>query len=103
MPFLSPSADEQALAQADADVLGRVVGVDVQVALGLDGQVDPAVLAQVGEHVVEEADAGVDLVRADAVEVELAADVGLLGLPMYLSDSIFHGCFQVFVYVGVSP
>ena len=36
MPFLSPTALRERLAERDADVLDRVVGVDVQVALGLD-------------------------------------------------------------------
>ena len=43
MPALSPSAWARRLAEADADVLDGVVGVDVQVALGLDGEVDQAV------------------------------------------------------------
>ena len=42
------------LAESDADVLDRVMGVDVQVALGLDRQVDRAVAGDLVEHVIEE-------------------------------------------------
>ena len=49
------------LAERDADVLGGVVVVDVQVALGLHGDVDARVAREQVEHVIEEADAGRDL------------------------------------------
>ena len=67
------------LAERDADVLGGVVVVDVQVALGLDGQVDAGMARQQVEHVVEEADAGRDRRRAGAVEIDRDLDVGFLG------------------------
>ena len=56
--------------------------VDVQVALGLDREVDQAVAGDLVEHVVEEADAGGDLGRAGAVEVDVDLDRGLLGLAL---------------------
>ena len=49
--------------------------VDVQVALGLHGQVDEAVPGEQRQHVIEEADAGLDLALAGAVEVEAERDV----------------------------
>ena len=49
------------LAERDADVFDRVVAVDVQVALGVDVEVDQAVAGDLVEHVVEEADAGGEL------------------------------------------
>ena len=58
------------LAQHDADVLDRVVGVDVEVAGGLHGEVEAAVPAELAEHVVVEREAGRDLGRARAVEVD---------------------------------
>ena len=67
------------LAEHDAGVFGGVVLVDVQVALGLQLDVDPGVARQELEHVVEEADAGRDLGAAGAVEVQLDGDLGLLG------------------------
>ena len=77
----------QGLAERDADILDGVVVVDVQVAGGLKAQVQQAVAGDVGEHVVEEADAGDDLAPAVAVEVDAEGDIGLrcpardLGLP----------------------
>ena len=64
------------LAQANAHVLDRVVLVDVQVAGGLDGQIDGGVLGQQRQHVVEEADAGGDLRLAAAVQRQFQVDVG---------------------------
>ena len=46
------------LAQRDAHVLDGVVAVDVQVALGLDVQVDQAMAGDLVEHVIEKTDAG---------------------------------------------
>src|SRR5215831_5313184 len=57
MPALSPSASQR-LAQREGGVLDRVMRVDVGVPLRLDGQVEQAVLGQLGEHVIEEWHAG---------------------------------------------
>src|SRR3984885_9007956 len=70
----------QRLAECDRRVLNRVVGVDLGVALGADGEAEAAVLAELVEHVVEERDAGLDLDRARAVEVDLDQQLRLLGL-----------------------
>ena len=48
------------LADADADILDRVVRAGLQVAGRLHRQVEPAVAGEQVEHVVEEADAGLD-------------------------------------------
>ena len=59
------------LAERDADVLDRVVRVDVQVALGLDLEVEHAVARDLVEHVVEERHAGGEsFAAAAAVEVD---------------------------------
>ena len=67
------------LAERDSDIFGSVVLVDVQVASGLDGEVDPGVACEEIEHVVEEADPGLDRGRAAAVEIDGNRNVGLLG------------------------
>src|ERR1700731_2649713 len=72
-----------------ADILGRVVEVDVEIAFGLQGDVDQTVLSELVEHVVEKADAGRDLGRAGAVERDPALDLGLLGLALDRRDP--HG------------
>ena len=70
----------QRLAEHDRGVLDGVVGVDVGVAVGGDGEVDQRVAGERGEHVVVEADPGGDVGAAGAVEVDLDVDLGLLGL-----------------------
>ena len=75
------------LAERDADVFHRVVAVDVQVALGVDLEVDQSVARDLVEHVVEEADAGGQLRRAAAVEIDAHADLRLLGVALHLGRS----------------
>jgi hypothetical protein len=55
---LSPTALAKRLAERDADVLDGVVGVDVQVALRLDVEVEHAVARHLVEHVLEKRHAG---------------------------------------------
>ena len=69
MPALSPSASASACAERDAAVLHGVVAVDLQVARARHVEVEPRVLAELLEHVVEERDAGVGGRRARPVEV----------------------------------
>ena len=68
MPLRSPSAFEHRLAERDADVLDGVVLIDVEIARRLQRQVEAAVPREQLEHVVEEADAGADVVAALAVD-----------------------------------
>ena len=74
------------LTQRDAGIFGRVMGVDVQVTLRRDVEVDEAVASQLLQHMVEKTDAGFDVMAAGAIErhrdghggfVGFAADAGL--------------------------
>ena len=56
------------LTQHDAGVFDGVVLVHVEVARGLERQVEAAVLGEQLQHVIEEADAGRDLVAAAALD-----------------------------------
>ncbi len=67
------------LADHDADVFGRVVLVDVEIALGLDLHIDPRMAGEQIQHVIEKADAGRNLVLALAIEIDLHRDLGFLG------------------------
>ena len=58
------------LAERDADVLDRVMRVDVQVALGLDVEIEHAVARDLVEHVIEKRHAGREPRAAAAVEVD---------------------------------
>src|SRR5665811_2170177 len=64
----------EGITKHDGNVLDRVVGIDVQIAGGLDTQVDQRVLRQTGQHVIVETDAGADLGAATSVEAELDLD-----------------------------
>jgi hypothetical protein len=64
------------LAQANADVLDRVVLIDIQIANGVEREIERGVFGQKREHVVEKPDAGGDLRRSAAVEVQFELNVG---------------------------
>src|SRR5262245_28705389 len=68
------------------------MGVDMQIALGLNGEIDEAVLGKKRQHVVEKADAGLDRALARAVEVEGEGDVGFTRLPMDLRGAGHGNC-----------
>ena len=75
MPLRSPSAFEHRLAERDADVLDGVVLIDVEVARGVQRQVEAAMPGEQLEHVVEEADAGANVVAALSVDRQRARDL----------------------------
>ncbi len=89
--LLVPHRASQRLAQRDADVLDRVVRVDVQVALGLDLQIDEPVARDLVEHVVEKGHARVEGALAGAVEVDPDADLCLGGIADDFGAAIGHG------------
>ena len=62
----------------------------MQIALGADLEVDHRMAAEALEHVVEEADAGIDVAIARAVEVEGDRDLGLARLAF--DGRRAHGC-----------
>ena len=68
------------LAERDADILGRVVLVDMEVALGAHGHVDQRMAGKLLQHVVEEADPGRDVVAPGPVEIDADADLRLGGV-----------------------
>ena len=67
--------------------------VDVQIARGADGHVDQRMARQLVQHVIEEADAGLVVVGAGAVEVDLDGNIGLGGLAGDLGSA--HPIFLV--------
>jgi len=72
-----PQCPGEGLSQHDAGVLDRVMTVDVEVATGFDRQIQQRMPRQGGQHVVEEADAGLDRGVAPAVEVDPYPQIGL--------------------------
>ena len=56
------------LAEHDADVFDGVVLIDVEIAFGVEFEIEAAVLGEQLQHVIEEADAGGDLVAAAAFD-----------------------------------
>src|SRR5450755_4001097 len=68
------------LTQRDADVLDRVMRIDVQVAVRLDVEIDEAMPRDLVEHVIEEGHTTRELRVAAAVEVDADRDLRLGGI-----------------------
>lgn len=95
--FIAPGFGER-LSESDADILDGVVLIDLEIAVGLDVEVDEAVTGKEGEHVVEEADACVDLRGPGAVQIEAEFDRGFGGLAAD-GGGAGHRVTQVLVFV----
>jgi hypothetical protein len=80
-----------ALGEGDRHVLNRMMFIHVQVAAGLDGQVEQTVVGHMSPKVVVEADAGAHVGIALAVQVERDGHLGLVGLAVNMGVA-GHGC-----------
>src|SRR3954454_5633713 len=94
--------------QGQSTVLGRVMIVYVQVAVALQFQVEPGVLGECGQHVVEKADAALDLGSAIAIEQQLQPDGRLGGTPLHPTTPwgfLAHGtiCAMLETTMSVPP
>ncbi len=87
--LLVADGPRQRLAQRDAHVFDRVMRVDMQIALGLDVEVDQPVPGDLVEHVIKEAHTGGQFGDAGAVEVEGHGDLRLGGVAGNLGSA--HG------------
>jgi hypothetical protein len=63
----------------------------MQVASGLDVQVDEAMTRDLVQHVVEETDAGGQLGLAGAVQIDAHEDLGFFGVAANFSGALCHG------------
>ena len=70
----------QRLTDGDADILDRVVGVDMEVADGLHIEVDQPVAGDLVEHVIEEGHAGGEFPLSGAIEIETHGNLRLQGI-----------------------
>src|ERR1019366_1495893 len=75
------------LAQHDADVFHGVVLVDGEIAFGLQGDIESAVFGEQLQHMVEEANAGGDVIASAAIDFQGAADACLFGVALNGSSS----------------
>src|SRR5574343_1497962 len=80
--FIAPGLGQR-LPESDADILDSVVGIDMQITLGVDIKVDQAMTGDLVEHVVEEGHAGGKFALAGTIEVETHGDLRLEGVTGY--------------------
>ncbi len=80
-PRRSPRAWAKGLSQADPHVLHGVVVVHPGIPLALHGEVKGTMAGKPGQHVVQKAHAGLNLILPRAVQVQLKGNLCLPGLP----------------------
>ncbi len=83
MPRLLSEGFQKRFAEREGRVFNGMVLVDVKVALHLDAYIDITVARQLIQHVVEEAQPGVNGRVAVAIEVDVYQNVGLLRGSLY--------------------
>ncbi|GIW08344.1 MAG: hypothetical protein KatS3mg060_3149 [Dehalococcoidia bacterium] len=93
-PFPIADGLQQRLAEDNGHVFDRVMLVDMQVARGMDGEVESAVACEVCQHMIEKADARRDIGPTAAVEVEPDVDGGLGGDAPALGKAAFDTMFD---------
>lgn len=81
----------EGLTEHDADVLHGVVRIDLEIALGIDGEVQHAVAGHLLKHVLEKRQAGRKLGLPATVEVQANGDLGLAGIAFDTDGSRAHG------------
>src|SRR5262245_10731532 len=83
---------QERLAERDTDIFDRVVLVDVEIALGLQREIEAAVAREQLQHVIEEADAGADVVASLAVNGQPSLDLGLSCPPIERRAALHRAC-----------
>ena len=67
----------EGLAQRDRTIFGGVVIVDLEIALAAEVKIEAGVLGEADQHVIEKADAGLDVRLAFAIQGQTKLDIGL--------------------------
>lgn len=79
----------QSLSDGDTDILNRVMGVDLQIAISLDFEVDQTMSGDLVQHVIEKWDAGREFLPAGAVQIDNDPDFRFIRIP---DDFCCSGC-----------
>ncbi|CDN44800.1 hypothetical protein BN871_FO_00040 [Paenibacillus sp. P22] len=79
----------QRLSEADADILHRVMVVDIDVAARFDLQIELPVLREQIQHMVQERNIRLDLRTAASIHAERELDVGFVRLARHLGSAFF--------------
>ena len=85
----------EGLAERDADIFDGVVLIDIEIAVALQFEVEAAVASEELEHVIEETDAGRDLVWPRPSMRQIEVNLGLVGVAV--DDSLFSSQLSVHV------
>src|SRR5258708_2239640 len=72
----------ESLTQGDPNVLHRMVVVHIQLALGVETKIEAAMPSKQFQHMVEESNAGGNLVPSSAIDVQRKVDASLVGVAL---------------------
>jgi hypothetical protein len=71
------------LTQANPNVFNSMVHVDVEIALGFDREIERTVLGETVQHVVKEADPGLNVRPTSSIETEGERNTSFAGASFY--------------------
>ena len=89
-PALVAQRGGKGLTQRQSAVLGRMVLIDMQIAIDLHRHVDQRMPGKLFDHVIQKTDAGGDIVSSRPVEIDLDEDPGFRSVALYTACT--HGC-----------
>lgn len=91
-PRFSAEAIPEGLAEADTDIFGGVVSIDVDITDGFNLEIDERMFCEEDQHVVEESDTGLDVILTGAIEVQTQGDLCFCGCSVELASAMrLHG------------
>lgn len=80
------------MAEADTDIFGGVVSIDVGITDRFNFEIDERMFCEEDQHVVEEAYTGLDVILAGAIEVQTQGDLCFCGFSVELASAMrLHG------------
>src|SRR5207244_5109903 len=91
-PLAVAERPQHRLAERDADIFDRMVLIDVEIAPGLQRQVEAAVPREELQHVIEKADPGPDVVAPLSIDREAPFDVRLGRPAVERCGPLHRGC-----------
>ena len=91
----------ESLTQGNADIFDCVMRIDVQVAIGLDVEIDHAVPSNLIEHMLQKREPGIELRLALSVEINTDGDLSFQGISgnHCLAVAYLLICHEIFPWV----
>lgn len=85
-------------AKRNADILDRMMAIDMQIAMAAHFEIESTMLCQSGQHMIEKADPTIEFGLPGAIQIDGNGDIGLTGLAVNaglsgVCHTLFHKLF----------